>query len=180
MAQANRICGSVSAGVRIFSPSRLFGQEPRGDQRQSLVMMPTLPVADLIVRQAGLAFASLETVFDTVLGFGNAREFGQLRIRVCVRQIIVGQRFSTLIAAADDHQDFGRLSATTIRLGNHRNGDDLDGQRPLFTVAHVHRAVPALLALVERQGAELSLLATHHATLDDVFVALTGRQLRND
>jgi ABC-2 type transport system ATP-binding protein len=52
--------------------------------------------------------------------------------------------------------------------------------RIALTVAHVHRAVPALLALVERQGAELSLLATHHATLDDVFVALTGRQLRND
>jgi len=40
--------------------------------------------------------------------------------------------------------------------------------------------VPALLGLVERQGAELSLLTTHHATLDDVFVALTGRQLRDE
>jgi len=26
---------------------------------------------------------------------------------------------------------------------------------------------------------ELSLLTTHHASLDDVFVALTGRQLRD-
>jgi ABC-2 type transport system ATP-binding protein len=52
--------------------------------------------------------------------------------------------------------------------------------RIALTVAQVHRAVPALLGLVERQGAELSLLTTHHATLDDVFVALTGRQLRDD
>jgi ABC-2 type transport system ATP-binding protein len=51
--------------------------------------------------------------------------------------------------------------------------------RTALTVAEVHRAVPALLALLERRGAELSLLATHHATLEDVFVALTGRQLRN-
>jgi ABC-2 type transport system ATP-binding protein len=51
--------------------------------------------------------------------------------------------------------------------------------RTALTVAEVHRAVPALLALVERRGAELSLLATHHATLEDVFVALTGRQLRD-
>jgi ABC-2 type transport system ATP-binding protein len=51
--------------------------------------------------------------------------------------------------------------------------------RTALTVAAVHRAVPALLALVERRGAELSLLATHHATLEDVFVALTGRQLRD-
>ncbi len=51
--------------------------------------------------------------------------------------------------------------------------------RTALTVAEVHRAVPALLALLERRGATLSLLATHHATLEDVFVALTGRQLRD-
>jgi ABC-2 type transport system ATP-binding protein len=51
--------------------------------------------------------------------------------------------------------------------------------RTALTVAEVHRAVPALLALLERRGAALSLLATHHATLEDVFVALTGRQLRD-
>ncbi|HVH10917.1 MAG TPA: ABC transporter ATP-binding protein [Gemmatimonadales bacterium] len=51
--------------------------------------------------------------------------------------------------------------------------------RVALTVAEVHRAVPALLALLERRGAELSLLDTHHATLEDVFVSLTGRQLRD-
>jgi len=51
--------------------------------------------------------------------------------------------------------------------------------RTALTVAEVHRAVPALLGLLERCGVELSLLATHHATLEDVFVALTGRQLRD-
>jgi ABC-2 type transport system ATP-binding protein len=51
--------------------------------------------------------------------------------------------------------------------------------RTALTVSEVHRAVPALLALLERRGATLSLLATHHATLEDVFVALTGRQLRD-
>ncbi len=35
-----RSCGDVSAGVRIFSPPRLLIQEPRGQQRQGLVMMP--------------------------------------------------------------------------------------------------------------------------------------------
>ncbi|HEV8265555.1 MAG TPA: ABC transporter ATP-binding protein [Gemmatimonadales bacterium] len=49
-----------------------------------------------------------------------------------------------------------------------------------LTVAEVHRALPALLALLQRRGAELALLTTHHATLDDVFVALAGRQLRDD
>ena len=51
--------------------------------------------------------------------------------------------------------------------------------RTTLTVSEVHRAVPALLALLEQRGAELSMLATHHATLEDVFMALTGRQLRD-
>jgi len=49
-----------------------------------------------------------------------------------------------------------------------------------LTVQEVHRAIPALLAEVGRSGAELARLATHHATLEDVFVALTGRTLRDD
>ena len=51
--------------------------------------------------------------------------------------------------------------------------------RTALTVAALHRAVPALLALLERRCAELSMLATHNATLEDVFVSLTGRQLRD-
>ncbi len=46
-------------------------------------------------------------------------------------------------------------------------------------VTAVHRTLPALMSLVERRGAELSSLTTHHATLEDVFVVLTGRQLRD-
>ncbi len=52
-------------------------------------------------------------------------------------------------------------------------------ERTALTVAEVHRTLPALLALLERRGAALSLLTTHHATLEDVFVSLTGRQLRD-
>jgi ABC-2 type transport system ATP-binding protein len=41
-----------------------------------------------------------------------------------------------------------------------------------------HRAVPELLGVLERNGVTLSRLTTHHATLEDVFVHLTGRTLR--
>ena len=46
-------------------------------------------------------------------------------------------------------------------------------------VAELHLAVPALLAEVHRQGAQLTELRTHSATLEDVFVELTGRHLRD-
>ena len=44
----------------------------------------------------------------------------------------------------------------------------------------LHRAVPALLAELARQGLPLTELRTHSATLEDVFVALTGRHLRDE
>jgi ABC-2 type transport system ATP-binding protein len=47
-------------------------------------------------------------------------------------------------------------------------------------VAELHRAVPALLAELHRQGVPLTELRTHSATLEDVFVELTGRHLRDE
>jgi ABC-2 type transport system ATP-binding protein len=46
-------------------------------------------------------------------------------------------------------------------------------------VTQAHRTVPALLALLSARGLPLEQLSTHSATLEDVFVHLTGRQLRD-
>ena len=48
-----------------------------------------------------------------------------------------------------------------------------------LTVREMHRAVPALLAELSARGAEPTQLTTHSATLEDVFMALTGRRLRD-
>ena len=50
----------------------------------------------------------------------------------------------------------------------------------LMQVTELHRAVPALLSELTRQGVPLTELRTHSATLEDVFVALTGRHLRDE
>jgi ABC-2 type transport system ATP-binding protein len=47
-----------------------------------------------------------------------------------------------------------------------------------LTVDRVHVAIPALLGYLESARLPLGRLSTHHATLEDVFVHLTGRQLR--
>jgi len=47
-----------------------------------------------------------------------------------------------------------------------------------LAVDRLHETLPALLGLAQERRAQLSRLATHHATLEDVFVTLTGRQLR--
>jgi len=50
----------------------------------------------------------------------------------------------------------------------------------LMQVTELHQAVPALLAELSRQGVPLTELRTHSATLEDVFVHLTGRHLRDE
>jgi ABC-2 type transport system ATP-binding protein len=54
-----------------------------------------------------------------------------------------------------------------------------DGRVWRLTVREVHRAVAALLALLAERGFEPTSLSTHHATLEDVFMSLTGRRLRD-
>jgi len=71
---------------------------------------------------------------------------------------------------------------------------DTDGLKPLpgvqdvrmtdastsLHVSHLHTAVPALLAELDRQHRNLTRFATHHASLEDVFVSHTGRHLRDE
>jgi ABC-2 type transport system ATP-binding protein len=49
----------------------------------------------------------------------------------------------------------------------------------LLTVEQTRVTLPALFAEIERQGRQLTALTTHQATLEDVFVKLTGRALRD-
>ncbi|HUJ23706.1 MAG TPA: ABC transporter ATP-binding protein [Bryobacteraceae bacterium] len=47
-------------------------------------------------------------------------------------------------------------------------------------VSELHLAVPSLLDALARRGIPVTELRTHSATLEDVFVSLTGRHLRDE
>ncbi len=49
----------------------------------------------------------------------------------------------------------------------------------VLSVARIEESLPPLLAEIERQGVEVLAMATHAATLEDVFVKLTGKELRD-
>ena len=49
-----------------------------------------------------------------------------------------------------------------------------------LTVSEVHIAIPALLEYLRMRELDLVRLSTRHASLEDVFVSLTGRHLRDD
>jgi len=50
----------------------------------------------------------------------------------------------------------------------------------LLSVHEPHATIPALLAVAQQRGLRLEHLATRQASLEDVFVHLTGRHLRED
>jgi ABC-2 type transport system ATP-binding protein len=73
---------------------------------------------------------------------------------------------------AADEAELGRLeSVQTARR---------DGEAYSLAVDQPHLALPALLDHLQSRGLVLANLTTRHATLEDVFVSLTGRHLRED
>ncbi len=80
------------------------------------------------------------------------------------------------------------------KAGGNSNGQETDAWRALPSVESVrskdgticlnvrepHLTIPALLAAVSQQGHQLEHLSTRQASLEDVFVNLTGRHLREN
>ena len=78
--------------------------------------------------------------------------------------------FSVTNGLADD-----ALTSLPAVRNLHKRGDAY-----ALTVSEIGVAMPALLAEIQRQQSEIVTLTTHQATLEDVFVSLTGRMLRDD
>jgi ABC-2 type transport system ATP-binding protein len=114
--------------------------------------------------------------------------------KLCDRIAIVDN--GKVIALGTPHQLIASLGAQHVVGFALKDGEQVDaaelraipgvrvarerGGRWELEVAEVHRCVPSLLALLNSRGVELTELSTHSATLEDVFVSLTGRHLREN
>ncbi len=113
--------------------------------------------------------------------------------RLCDRVAVVDH--GKVIALGSPRELIASLGAEHVVQFGLANGDTIDeailGSLPgvvrvravdgttRLTVTHVHQAVPALMTVLQERHTELSELTTHHATLEDVFMSLTGRNLRD-
>ncbi|MBI3790796.1 MAG: ABC transporter ATP-binding protein [Gemmatimonadetes bacterium] len=73
----------------------------------------------------------------------------------------------------------GTVSLETLRAVDGVRAARVDAGTYEVQVTAIHHALPALLGTLERSGLALSQLSTHSPTLEDVFVSLTGRALRD-
>ena len=91
-------------------------------------------------------------------------------------ELVAGLHAPHIIEFSTEPRVSDEFLAKIPGIGERRQRDG----RWLLAAASLAQAVPALLAALDGAGAKLLSLSTHRATLEDVFIALTGRELRDE
>ncbi len=176
-----------------------------GGQRQRLAVACAL-VGDpellfLDEPTTGLDPQSRRQLWDIIRGFGERGKTTLLTThymdeaeRLCARVAVVDQgRVIALGTPAELIAGLGGEHLVEFALANGKSiGAESLVSLPAVCEARVeaggtalivtepHVAIPALLATVQSLGFEMIRLTTRHASLEDVFVRLTGRRLHDD
>jgi ABC-2 type transport system ATP-binding protein len=83
-------------------------------------------------------------------------------------------------ALRDDRRDADGLATDSLVGLDAVESVRRDGGSYALTVKHPHVAIPSLLRFLDGQPRPLAHLTTRHASLEDVFVSLTGRHLTDE
>jgi ABC-2 type transport system ATP-binding protein len=82
------------------------------------------------------------------------------------------------ISVGDGAEETLAAVALALRTAAGVQNARVQNARVVLTVTELHVALPAVLGELRARSLDLTDLSTHHATLEDVFVTLTGRALR--
>ena len=85
---------------------RFTHQEPSGNERENLMVMPAAPVANFIMRQPRFALAAFNGFFNSMGGQRNASKLLDGSIARSVREIEVVLGHTFVVQTANDHQCF--------------------------------------------------------------------------
>jgi ABC-2 type transport system ATP-binding protein len=177
-----------------------------GGQRQRLAVATALvgnpKVLFLDEPTTGLDPQSRRQLWDIIRSFQQAggtvlltTHYMDEAERLCDRLAIVDH--GQIIAEGTPAYLIDRLGGhhmVEFRVSGNSNGAEVDGWRTLpgvesvrhdnglvcLNVREPHLTIPALLDAVTRKGEQLLHLTTRQASLEDVFVRLTGRHLREE
>ena len=174
-----------------------------GGQRQRLAVACALTgnpeILFLDEPTTGLDPQSRRQLWDHIRGFRSrggtvllTTHYMEEAEKLCDRVAVVDH--GRMIAQGNPRELIGRLHAPNILefSSDPQAGEVLvagipgafdprqHGSRWSVCVTSLVEAVPALLLALDRSGAKLVDLSTRQATLEDVFLALTGRELRDE
>jgi ABC-2 type transport system ATP-binding protein len=175
-----------------------------GGQRQRLAVATALvgnpKILFLDEPTTGLDPQSRRQLWDIIRGFQKSggtilltTHYMDEAERLCDRLAIVDH--GVIIAEGTPTELIARLGGHhVVEFAVNGNGTSLEAWRSLpgvesvrgddglvsLNVREPHMTIPALLDAVERHGTELMHLTTRQASLEDVFVRLTGRHLREE
>jgi ABC-2 type transport system ATP-binding protein len=84
------------------------------------------------------------------------------------------------VSSNEAGSDHGKVDAAALTAIPGVQSHRVDAGLHQLSVSELHLAVPQIFAALKAQGLHLSEFRTHSATLEDVFVRLTGRNLRDE
>ena len=174
------------------------GQKRRLDIAMGLIHEPTMVFLDepttgldpqaranLWEHIAGLRERRGATVFLTTHYLDEADALSD-RIMIIDRgRIIASDTAENLKAAVSgdlvdlEVADIGQVTDAATALRSIATDVAVEGQRVSGRVPRAGREVPGLLRELDRSGITLDAIEVHRPTLDDVFLTLTGRSLRD-
>jgi len=187
--------------VGLGEKRRAWTEKLSGGQKQRLAVACAL-VSDpellfLDEPTTGLDPQSRRQLWEVVLGFKSRGRTVLLTThymdeaqRLCDRVAVVDRgKVIALGTPAELIASLGGQQVIEVALDPAPGDGDLRALPGVQRVSHaggafslgvdkLHETLPALLSLAQGRGAAVTQLSTHHATLEDVFVNLTGRQLR--
>ena len=196
---------AVMAEVGLTEKSKSWVGKLSGGQRQRLAVACALvgnpELLFLDEPTTGLDPQSRRQLWDTIRSLGERGKTTLLTThymdeaeRLCARVAVVDQ--GKIIALGSPAELIAGLGGEHVIEFALSNGSRVAAEELLalpavkearteaagmaLTVTEPHVAIPALLQILERQGLELMRLTTRHVSLEDVFVHLTGKRLRDD
>jgi ABC-2 type transport system ATP-binding protein len=167
-------CALVSDPDLLFLDEPTTGLDPQA-RRQLWELIEQFKLAGRSILLTTHYMDEAERLCDRVAIMDHGKEIALGTPRELIASVSAEHMVEFSLAGASKKLDLPMLK--TIEGVREIHADDGHVQ---LQVTELHRAVPSLMDELSRQGIAITELRTHSATLEDVFVTLTGRHLRDE
>jgi ABC-2 type transport system ATP-binding protein len=167
-------CALVGNPDFLFLDEPTTGLDPQA-RRQLWELIEAFKLAGRTILLTTHYMDEAERLCDRVAIMDHGKIISEGTPRELIASLGVEQIVEFSAGHAGRHADLASLSRIEGVRGVHSENGSI-----LLHVSELHQAVPALLNELNRQAVPLTELRTHSATLEDVFVTLTGRRLRDE